>query len=69
MTSDALAARCAVVLGAARLILLKSASMPGGMSWAEAGARGLVDPYFARVHRAGSQMEVRVVNLRAWSGL
>jgi aspartokinase-like uncharacterized kinase len=66
VTSDALAARIAVVLQAAELILLKSTTIPPGMDWREAGRRGLVDAPFAEVLRdAPADLRVRAVNLRA----
>lgn len=63
-TSDSLAARVAVVAGARRLILLKSVALPKGMSWREAGRRGIVDACFARAVK--KVPEVDVVNFRAW---
>jgi aspartokinase-like uncharacterized kinase len=65
VTSDALAARVAVVTGARRLVLLKSVTIPEGMSWQEAGRRGFVDEAFASVVGAAAGLEVRAVNLRA----
>jgi aspartokinase-like uncharacterized kinase len=64
VTSDAIAARAAVVAGAGRLVLLKSVTVPSGADWAEAARQGWVDP--ALVALAGS-LEVRVVNFREWS--
>ncbi len=46
ITSDSIAARAAVILGAEHLILLKSASAPQGSSRADAARLGLVDPDF-----------------------
>jgi aspartokinase-like uncharacterized kinase len=63
VTSDSIAARLAVILGAGRLILLKSTTLPDGIDWAEAGRRGFVDGYFGEVVQ-GSGIEVQVVNLR-----
>jgi aspartokinase-like uncharacterized kinase len=66
-TSDALAARVAVVAGAQQLFLLKSVTVPNGISWEEASRRGLVDQAFAAVvHSAPTPLEVRAVNLREW---
>jgi 5-(aminomethyl)-3-furanmethanol phosphate kinase len=62
VTSDSLAARVARVLGARRLILLKSATLPVPADWSEAGRRGFVDPYFAQA--AQDIAEVEVVNFR-----
>lgn len=65
VTTDSVAAHAAGVCGAARLILLKSAAVPPGTPWAEAAARGWVDPYFpAAVARHGYTVEA--VNFRAW---
>jgi aspartokinase-like uncharacterized kinase len=67
VTSDALAARVAVVTRARRLVLLKSVTVPRGADWREAGRRGLVDETFAEVLRdAPAELCVRAVNLRVW---
>ena len=64
-TSDSVAARVAVVLGAAELVLLKSVAVPEPCDWVEAGRRGWVDPHFAAVlGRDVSRPTVRAVNLR-----
>jgi aspartokinase-like uncharacterized kinase len=63
-TSDSVAARAAVVLGASELILLKSISLPAGVDWREAGQRGFVDPLFWQI--AAGLPSVRAVNLREW---
>lgn len=64
VTSDAVAARVAEV-SKSRLVLLKSADLPNGMTWEAAGAAGLVDATFATVvRRAGLQVDW--INLR-WS--
>lgn len=66
-TSDAVAARVAVVAGARRLILLKSVTIPERLSWDEASRRGFVDRAFPDVVRsAPASLEVRAVNLRDW---
>lgn len=70
-TSDSVAARVAVVLGAAELILLKSVAVPEPCDWVETGRRGWVDPLFAAMLREDVSRQplaprVRVVNLRAW---
>jgi aspartokinase-like uncharacterized kinase len=65
VTSDAVAARLAVVAGARRLFLLKSVAIPPGLDWGEAGRRGFVDTHFAQVIAAAPGIEVRSVNLRA----
>jgi aspartokinase-like uncharacterized kinase len=51
VTSDAIAARLASVLGADELVLLKSAPLPSGCSRREAARLGLVDPVFPDVSR------------------
>jgi 5-(aminomethyl)-3-furanmethanol phosphate kinase len=64
VTSDAIAARAAEIAGASRLILLKSTDLPGGIRWAEAAERGLVDPMFPQVvERSG--LVVHWINFRA----
>jgi aspartokinase-like uncharacterized kinase len=67
VTSDALAARIAVVTRARHLVLLKSTTIPPEVSWTEAGQLGLVDEMFADVLRdAPTDLRVSAVNLRAW---
>jgi aspartokinase-like uncharacterized kinase len=61
-TSDALAARLAVV-ARAELVLLKSVTLPAAGDWDKAAAGGYVDPVFAGIVRA-EDLQVRVVNLR-----
>ena len=63
VTSDSIAARVAVMLGAERLVLLKSVDVPSGTSWEEALARGWVDAHFPRVV-ASAPFAVEVVNFR-----
>jgi aspartokinase-like uncharacterized kinase len=65
VTSDAVAARAAVAGGAARLVLLKSVTIPQAMDWTEAGRLGFVDAVFAEVIRAAPALVVEAVNLRA----
>jgi aspartokinase-like uncharacterized kinase len=65
-TSDALAARVAVVTEARRLILLKSVSVPDDLTWTEAGGCGIVDQWLARVlERAPAGLQVSCVDFRA----
>jgi aspartokinase-like uncharacterized kinase len=64
VTSDSLAARVALVAGAASLILLKSVRIPPGLPWSEAGQHGYVDSYFAEM--AGKLPSISTVNLREW---
>ena len=67
VSSDAIAARAAVVAEAEHLVLLKSVTIPQGMDWEEAGERGFVDEWFARTVRpALPQLKVSAVNLRDW---
>jgi hypothetical protein len=63
VTSDAVAARVAVAVGAGELVLLKSAPPPPGdaAAWA---ACGYVDAWLPRV-LAGTTVRVRGVDLRA----
>jgi hypothetical protein len=59
VTSDSIAARAAVVLGAERLVLLKSVDVPPETPWEQAAARGWVDVYFPRaIAAAGFAVEV-----------
>jgi aspartokinase-like uncharacterized kinase len=62
VTSDAIAARVAVYLGAAELVLLKSAPLPPGTDRRAAADLGLVDPLFPDVSRDLGR--VLYVNLR-----
>jgi 5-(aminomethyl)-3-furanmethanol phosphate kinase len=64
VTSDTIAARIAAQLGAERLILLKSAPLPGGATWQEAARLGRVDPMFPEAAQALARVEY--VNLRQW---
>ena len=67
VTSDAIAARAAVVFGASHLVLLKSVTIPERMGWEEAAECGYVDEWFARTLRpAGASLQVRAVNFREW---
>ncbi len=64
-TSDAVAARAAVVGGAARLVLLKSVTIPPEMDWSEAARLGFVDAVFAGVIGDAPALVVEAINLRA----
>jgi aspartokinase-like uncharacterized kinase len=67
VTSDAIAARVALVVGARELVLLKSVTLPAGVSWEEAARRGFVDEWFAKVlAEAPREIRVRVENWRAY---
>jgi aspartokinase-like uncharacterized kinase len=63
-TSDALAARAAVVGGAARLVLLKSVTIPQGIDWIEASRRNFVDSLFPEVIGKAPRLVVEAINLR-----
>jgi aspartokinase-like uncharacterized kinase len=65
VTSDAIAARAAVVAGAKRLILLKSVTIPAGMTWEEAGQCGYMDGESARVLKQAPSLEVVALNFRS----
>jgi aspartokinase-like uncharacterized kinase len=65
VTSDAVAARVAVVAGARGLVLLKSTDVPEGIGWDEAARRGLVDKMMADVLRAAPGLSVWAVNFRS----
>jgi aspartokinase-like uncharacterized kinase len=62
VTSDSIAARVAVHLGAAELLLLKSAPLPPGTDRRAAAGLGLVDPFFPAVSRGLER--VLYLNLR-----
>ncbi len=66
-TTDSIAARVAVRLGAAELALLKSAPLPPGTDLASAARLGLVDPLFPVVARGLGCVTYR--NLRDPSGV
>jgi aspartokinase-like uncharacterized kinase len=62
-TSDAVAARVAVVANARRLILLKSVTVSPGLNWDEVARQGVIDSSFAEIV-AQSGLDAVVVNLR-----
>ncbi len=62
VTSDSIAARLAVLLGAGRLILLKSVGLSADIDRGEAARRGLVDAMFPRI--ASALEVVELVGLR-----
>ena len=64
VTSDSVAARVTLVAEAAGLMLLKSVDIPFETSWEEAGHRGWVDRYFARV--VPPDFAVVAINFRRW---
>jgi aspartokinase-like uncharacterized kinase len=65
VTSDALAARVALLLGARELVLLKSVCWPAETDWAEAARCGIVDPFFPRLLATNpGALRVRLVNFR-----
>jgi aspartokinase-like uncharacterized kinase len=66
VTSDSLAVRAAVQYGAGELVVLKSAPLPTGSTWAEAARLGLVDAYFTEALANARNLQVRWVNLRTW---
>jgi 5-(aminomethyl)-3-furanmethanol phosphate kinase len=66
-TSDSIAAWAAHVLGAAELVLLKSAPLPAGIDLAEAARRGLVDEHFPEIAQRIS--EITWVNVRATAAM
>ncbi len=61
VTSDSIAARLAIVLGAEELVLLKSTAPPAD-SWRDLAAAGYVDPFFERL--VAELPATRIVNLR-----
>ena len=67
VTSDSLAARVSLLLGARRLILLKSAPPLEGADGLTSGPEGIVDPFFNHaIKPANHSCPVEIVNLREW---
>jgi len=64
-TSDSVAARAAVSLGASELVLLKSVPVREPFDCTEATRLGVVDPIFCRILQ-GTGLRVRAVNLRTF---
>jgi 5-(aminomethyl)-3-furanmethanol phosphate kinase len=72
VTSDSIAARVAHVVGARRLVLLKSVAAPDGACGADLVCRGIVDRFFTQAlgqSLSCSKCDVEVVNFREWSPL
>jgi aspartokinase-like uncharacterized kinase len=71
VTSDSVAARAAVLLGATELVLLKSVTipLPPDGDWRDASCRGWIDGYFPQVVCQRPELRVRAVNLREWNGV
>jgi probable H4MPT-linked C1 transfer pathway protein len=69
VTSDSVAARVAEVVGAERLVLLKSVDIPEVCDWETASQQGHVDRYFAQIaarafaKRTGA---IGTINFRRW---
>jgi 5-(aminomethyl)-3-furanmethanol phosphate kinase len=63
-TSDALAARVAVVARARALVLLKSVTIRDDMSWADAARCGYLDRCFGPTCAQAPRLRVRAVNFR-----
>lgn len=65
VTSDAVAARVAIVARARRLVLLKSVTIPADMTWHDAARHGYVDALFPALVQAAPRLEVQSINFRA----
>lgn len=63
-TSDALAARVALVAGAGELILLKSTDVSANLDWQSAADAGLVDPLFPHLLQSAPHLPVSAVDFR-----
>jgi hypothetical protein len=63
VTSDAIAARVAVLIRARELVLLKSTDPPAGSDWQAAAQAGFVDAFFGQ---AVGDVPVRALNFRSW---
>ena len=62
VSADSIAARVAIALNAAELVLLKSCLPAGCLSWQDASSAGYVDPHFPEMTEYAT--EIRCVNLR-----
>jgi 5-(aminomethyl)-3-furanmethanol phosphate kinase len=70
VTSDSIAARVARVVGARRLVLLKSVGASDGASCVDLVRQGIVDRFFTQAlgqSLSCSKCDVEVVNFREWS--
>jgi aspartokinase-like uncharacterized kinase len=70
VTSDSIAARVARMLGARRLVLLKSIGSPDGAGSMDLLRHGIVDRFFMQAlgqGLSGANWGVEVVNFREWS--
>jgi len=70
VTSDSIAARVARLLGARRLVLLKSMGATDGASSVDLVRQGIVDQFFTQAlgqSFSGANCHVEVVNFRQWS--
>jgi hypothetical protein len=68
VTSDSLAVRVATLSDAEQLVLLKSVTWQEDRPWTAATQSSVVDVFFPEaIRRASPLLQVRVVNLRAWS--
>lgn len=64
-TSDSLALRLAWRLGADRLVLLKSVSIPGSVTWEQASKDGWVDGHFPTLAaKIGRILTIEMINFR-----
>jgi aspartokinase-like uncharacterized kinase len=70
VTSDSIAARVARLVGARRLMLLKSVRASDSARCVDLVRQGIVDPYFTQALGEGlecAKCDVEVVNFREWS--
>jgi aspartokinase-like uncharacterized kinase len=70
VTSDSLAARIAMVAGAAQLVLLKSCSVSEPADWVAAARQGFVDAALPSVlAKASFPLHVTAINFRSWQAV